>query len=235
VEQDLLKSAWQSCDQTPEGLRATVVDLASKVKSSILSVNSMYREMATRDACDWLTGQITRQYSRQSIGKILRASVEVLFQFALTKGRFSVGGTPSERLDNIDKALSRPDREIPPDCWEFALKEAKQLIAKLGPNPTQYVSPVEMKGFMDDIDPIVQQVVSLVEKRYKGNDPVKDGFTGIISYKELEQAISEVVKDDPRYQKNTGGVFIQRDVHDILRENNYAVFTDEDLRQYKLK
>ena len=50
VEQELLVSAWQSCDQTPEGLRATVIDLAGKTKSSILSTKSMYREMATHDA-----------------------------------------------------------------------------------------------------------------------------------------------------------------------------------------
>ena len=132
VEQELLESAWQSCDQTPEDLRANVIKLAGKVKSSILSIKSMYREMATLDARDWLIGQIEKQYSRSSIGERLRASVEVLFQFALSKGRFSTDGTPSERLENIDKALIRPDREIPLDCREFALREAKQLIAKIG-------------------------------------------------------------------------------------------------------
>jgi len=235
VEQELLESAWQSSDQTPEGLRAAVIALASKAKSSILSTKSMYREMATHDARDWLTGQIDEQYSGPSISKRLRASVEVLFQFALTKGPFSTLGTPGERLENIEKALTRPDREMPPDYREFALKEAKRLIAKFGPNPTQYVSPVYMKGFIEDIDSIVQQIVSLVAQRYKGNDPVKDRFTGLISSTELEQSISEVVKDDPRYQKNTGRSFVNIRVNKILTENNYALFTDEFLRQQKLR
>ena len=92
-----------------------------------------------------------------------------------------------------------------------------------------------MKGFVDDIDPIVQQIESLVAQRYKGNDPVKNRFTGIISLTELEEAISEVVKDDPRYQKNTGRSFINIGVEKNLRDKNYAILDDEFLRQQKLR
>ncbi len=235
LEKELLEFAWQGCDQTPEGLSATLNKLAGKVRSSILSIKSMYREIATNDASNFLIFQIHRLYSRQSITDDLRVSVENLFQFALTNGPLSIQGTPSERLEKVDKGLGRPDREIHSDFRQFALKEAQQLIAKLGPNPTQYDFPVHMKGFIEDIDLIVQRIVSLAEQRFKGNDPVKKRFTGIISSTELEQTISEVVKDDPRYQKETGRSFVNIRVHDSLREKNYGLLADEFLRQQKLR
>lgn len=83
VEQELLESAWKECDHTPEGLQVKLLELTSKVKSSIFSTKSMYRSMATYDSYHWLIGQLY-QYLRKNISETLRLDVQQLYQFALT-------------------------------------------------------------------------------------------------------------------------------------------------------
>lgn len=235
LEQELLESAWQECDHTPEGLRTKLIELTSKVKSSIFSSKSMYRELATHDACNWLNGQLDLKYSRNVINQSLRYAIQGLFRFALTTGPLSRDVSPIQRLEEIDKDWRHPDRQIPQEYRELALTEAKKLVANLGEHPTQYMSPVNQKDFMDDLDTVVQKVVSLIEQRFKGTDPMKNRWTGLVCYTELDQAISEVVNDDTRYQKKSGQVFVYNGVAEILKKKNYGLFTDEFLREHKLR
>ena len=88
---------------------------------------------------------------------------------------------------------------------------------------------------MEDLDSVVQQVVSIIEQRFKGTDPKKNRWVGLVSYTELHQVISGVVKDDKRYNNTGGHAFISTRVTDALNKKNYALFTDEFLNEQKLR
>ena len=236
LEKELLKSAWKECDQTPEGLDTKLLELSSRVKTSYLSPKSMYRAMATHDACTWLIAQLESRYLRNSVIRTLSRAVEGLFRHALTTGPLSMDIPPIQRLEKIDEFWLYSDyKTIPQEYREPALSEAKKLIANLGEHPTQYLSPLFQKGFFDDLDPIVQKVVSLIEQRFKGTDPMKNRWVGLVSYTDLDQAISEVVKDDIRYQNTGGHATVWGRTKDILEKKKYAFFADEFLRKQKLR
>jgi hypothetical protein len=223
---ELNEKAWNEGGENPEDVYIWLCQYINSLGStkSIFFKNPMEMIRAAQKLEGFYSGR-SRNDVKQSFISHLNSFIKMIIESSNSK----------EDLNSKINTENYLHQDLPISFLPYIIEEARKLLKDIEITGENYVIPIaKREGFFNDIDNILEKVLVYIENRYKGNDPHKGGFKGILTEDEFREAIQLVTKNDQRYDDELGYSFIAIRVRDKLKYKGYVIYDKESYKKYIL-